>query len=75
MMTDEHLLVICIVPLQVLYGSTVLWKNSRPSSTRYCRPIKILCRKENADLVRVEVDNVNAQIVKIRDVTDSYLAG
>lgn len=66
MMTDEYLLAICIVPLQVLYGSTVLWKNSRPSSTRYCRPIKILCRKENADLVRVEVDNVNAQIVKIK---------
>lgn len=54
-----------MVPLCVKIGSNILWKNPRPSSTRYCRPIKIIFQKESADLVRREVDNIKSQISKI----------
>ncbi|CAH2016102.1 unnamed protein product [Acanthoscelides obtectus] len=43
-----------MTPLRLIDMETnkVLWKNENPSSTLYCRPIKFLFKKENADLVR-----------------------
>lgn len=64
-MTDEHLFVVCIVPLQIQKGTEILWKNSRPSSTRFCRPIKLICHKETSDLVSLEIENVKKQILEI----------
>lgn len=68
-MIDEHLFTVCIVPLQVQQGTNILWKNSRPSSVRFCRPIKIICQKESADLVRAEVENVKSQISLVTPTT------
>lgn len=31
-----------------------VWVNARPSSTLYCRPVKFIFKKENAELVREE---------------------
>lgn len=59
--SDDSLFAVCIVPLQILKGTSTLWKNQRPSSTRYCRPLKILFQKESADLVRIH----GADIIKI----------
>lgn len=64
-LTDEYLFAVCLVPLQIKLGSTVIWKNLKPSSTRYCRPIKIICQKETTDLVRIEVENIEKQILNI----------
>lgn len=63
--SDEHLFAVCIVPLQILKGNTLLWQNSRPSSTRFCRPIKLICKKETTELVTVEIDKIKQQISKI----------
>lgn len=63
--TDEYLFAVCIVPLQIKKGDAVLWQNNRPSSTRFCRPIKIIFEKESAELVKVEIDNIKRQIVSI----------
>ncbi|CAH1956324.1 unnamed protein product [Acanthoscelides obtectus] len=51
---DEFLFLIVMTPLRLIDMETnkVLWKNESPSSTLYCRPIKFLFKKENADLVR-----------------------
>lgn len=62
---DEHLFAVCIVPLQIKKGPAILWQNNRPSSTRFCRPIKIIFEKESADLVRAEIENVKRQIAQI----------
>lgn len=62
---DEHLFAVCLVPLQVQIGSLILWQNSRPSSTRFCRPIKLICKKESSDLISAEIENVRIQITKI----------
>ncbi|CAH1962303.1 unnamed protein product [Acanthoscelides obtectus] len=52
--TDEFLFLVAMTPLRLIDMETnkVLWKNESPSSTLYCRPIKFLFKKENADLVR-----------------------
>lgn len=65
-MADQHLFAVCLVPLQVQVGSTILWKNTRPSSTRYCRPIKLICQKESTELIRAETDSINSQILSIK---------
>jgi hypothetical protein len=47
---DGNVLTTSMVPLQ-LYGfygdkKTIIWQNSRPSSTSYCRPIRFRFTKE-----------------------------
>lgn len=65
-MIDQHMFSVCLVPLQIVLGSTIIWKNMKPSSTRYCRPVKLLCLKETSDLVRDEVNNFKSQIAEIQ---------
>jgi len=43
----DHIFSICLVPLPILgRNNIILWQNERPSSTRFCRPIKIKLQKE-----------------------------
>ncbi|CAB3252648.1 unnamed protein product [Arctia plantaginis] len=66
--SDKHIFFTSLVPLQLLHidtatiKSTVVWKNPRPSSPRYCRPIKIQCAKESVDLTKKTTDEVEDQI-------------
>lgn len=60
---DTDLFMFSMVPLvlrckKIDSGDTViLWKNPRPSSTRYCRPIKFEFKKET---IQSTIDEVNA---------------
>lgn len=65
-MIDQYMFAVCLVPLQIVFGSTVVWQNTKPSTTRYCRPLKLLCQKETAELVISEVQNVESQIAQIQ---------
>ena len=53
---DNNLFVTSYVPLNLITKSTdehnsiTVWKNPRPSSTRFCRPIRFQFRKETSDL-------------------------
>lgn len=40
----------------------MLWKNPRPSSTRYCRPIKFEYKKETIESTLEEVNAVEEEI-------------
>lgn len=73
---DSYIFVVSIVPLQLsTYSATssstshgrkmILWQNSFPSSTKYCRPIKILLKKESPELTKKEIDNVKTQIASL----------
>lgn len=63
--TDEFLFLVAMVPLKLTDVLTEqdLWVNSRSSSTLFCRPLKFIFQKENAELVRNEeksmVDKIN----------------
>ncbi|XP_039233158.1 uncharacterized protein LOC120322169 [Drosophila yakuba] len=49
---DKSLFVTSYVPLQLISksGNKIIWKNPRPSSTRYCRPIRFQFQKETSQL-------------------------
>lgn len=64
--SDGSILFIACVPLQLISENEsqthVLWKNPRPSSTRFCRPIKIIHARESTDLVQEETGKIQKQI-------------
>lgn len=53
---DSHMFVTSYVPLALLTtedsssSSKIIWKNPRPSSTRYCRPVRFQVEKESTEL-------------------------
>jgi hypothetical protein len=58
-MTDENIFFTSLAPLQMFYmdttnKKTLVWNNPRPSSTRFCRPIKIKFKPETVDTTRAE---------------------
>lgn len=69
--TDTDLFMTCIVPLQ-LYAfpendgeRIILWQNPRPSSTRYCRPIKLEFIKESTEVIQTEKKKMDEQIQEL----------
>lgn len=65
--SDEHLFVISFVPLRLTAtnnkGKTeIVWKNDRPSSTRFCRIIKFAYKKETKETIQEEVHLMNEKI-------------
>lgn len=63
-MSDSSLISICLVPLQLKTndGKLLLWNNSNPSSTRFCRPIKLSFEKETTDVIKREIESLEGQI-------------
>ena len=67
MMMELKLFVTSLVPLQLVFAdainnhNVVLWKNPRPSSPRFCRPIKLQFLHETAESTRAEVDYIKDQ--------------
>lgn len=76
---DSDLFALSLVPLQ-LYAfvndnaegegegtknKLIFWQNPRPNSTRYCRPIKLLFKKETPALSNEEISKILAQIAEL----------
>lgn len=49
-----------------------IWQKSRPSSTRFCRPIKFMLKKETKENTLVEVADVEKQIENLTTTNLSY---
>ena len=47
---DGQILHTSLVPLQLLYGNCVVWQNRTPSSTRFCRPLKLEYVRETKEV-------------------------
>lgn len=74
---DEFLFIISFVPLKIEENNenkTVAWYNPRTSSTRYCRPIKILFSKETSETTQIECEKIKAQIEHLNP-TKVYIEG
>lgn len=52
--TDNAVFIISFVPLQLVAHKNIIWKNERPSSTIYCRPIKFQFIKESNSMIMNE---------------------
>ncbi|KAF2891826.1 hypothetical protein ILUMI_14347 [Ignelater luminosus] len=48
-----------------LQRTVTLWENPRPSSTRFCRPIKFMYMKETTESIRKEVVKVRDEVAKL----------
>ncbi|XP_054743575.1 uncharacterized protein LOC129248151 [Anastrepha obliqua] len=66
---DSNLFMTSIVPLNLScrINNNVVWKNERPSSTRYCRCIQFQFAKETPEKIRAEKNRVDAEIAQIQD--------
>lgn len=66
--SDESIFFTSLVPLQLVHRDSttkktaIVWKNPRPSSPRFCRPIKIQCAKESVDLTKKTTNDIENQI-------------
>lgn len=72
-LSDSTVFVISYVPLVLSSDNNILWKNDRPSSVRYCRPIKSEFFKETPSNILceynfyvTEIDNLQPTIVKTK---------
>lgn len=65
-MIDRNLFMTCLVPLQLFVhsnnGKIIVWQNSRPSSTRFCRPVKLQFMKETTEVILQENKYMDEQI-------------
>lgn len=53
---------ICVVPLQLVSNDVTVWRNERPCSASYCRPVLFKFMKYNKQNVRAELQTVQAEI-------------
>lgn len=54
--SDAHIFITSFVPLRITYGTDkILWQNPTPSSSYYCRPIRIRFIKETTDVTNEEI--------------------
>lgn len=69
--SDENIFFISLVPLQLVHVNKetnteiIVWKNPRTSSTRFCRPIKVLFLHETAEVTRKEVELIKEEEAKL----------
>lgn len=81
--SDATTFMISMVPLCLRVDgeeSSVLWNNPRPSSTKYCRPIKFEYEKETKEKTQDEVSSIKEEIknllpTKIETNNGTYLIG
>lgn len=71
---DGDLFLTSLVPLQLYYqqpdkDKIIVWQNPRPSSTRFCRPIRFQFQKETTQLSLAEMRHVEEQIEKLQPTT------
>ncbi|XP_043471258.1 uncharacterized protein LOC122504283 [Leptopilina heterotoma] len=65
--TDSNIFFTSLVPLQLFSvdqsgkSNVIIWKNPRPSSPRYCRPIRIEFLKETPESTKAVVENISEQ--------------
>jgi len=62
--SDSSIFFTSFVPIKLVNNedNSVVWQNSRPSSTRFCRPIKVHFSKETTALTLQEKQNLDLQI-------------
>lgn len=66
---DSHIILSTIVPLEMFSElnnvKQIYWKNLKPSSTKYCRPIGFRVQKETPENMKNEYELVESEISKL----------
>ena len=68
---DKNVYAIFLVPLRLYFTddekNTIIWQNPKPSSTRFCRPIKFLFKKETPELILQEHEKIRTKISQLEN--------
>lgn len=58
---NENIFVTSLVPLRLIDSATnyVIWKNPRPSSTKFCRPLRLQWIHESKEVSKEEEQYIN----------------
>lgn len=74
--SDKSVFMISFVPLQIISEDKIMWVNDRPSSVRYCRPIKFTFKKETPSTIlqeynyyTEEINNLIPTVVTINEIS------
>jgi hypothetical protein len=62
MIEDSNLFATAMIPLQIDNSHCIYWRNKRPQSQNFCRPIKLQFAKETRELVLAERERVESEI-------------
>ncbi|XP_047125292.1 uncharacterized protein LOC124807453 isoform X1 [Hydra vulgaris] len=77
--SEESLFITCFVPLElssiVNDKKIILWRNSKPSSTLYCRPLRFKFVEETADLLHSEELTLKNEIKQLTKTSYILLNG
>lgn len=68
--STDYLFCSSLVPLRLVdkIKNEIYWLNPNPSSTRFCRPIKIMYKKETNQLILNEGADLKKQIKNLKDI-------
>lgn len=70
--SDSAVFITSLVPLRLVCNPDsknpkIIWQNPRPSSTRYCRPLKIAFIKESSQVSVAEKNRVDSEIQQLQN--------
>ena len=72
----QNLFIMSLVPLRLIKTDdekTILWENPRPSSTQWCRCIRMLYMKETPRLIMQEVRSIEREIKNLKPYNSGEL--
>lgn len=66
--SDENLFLSSLVPLRLVGTESghIAWKNPRPSSTRFCRPIRLQWIHETTEIAQAENEYIQKQVQELQ---------
>eukprot|EP00733_Pompholyxophrys_punicea_P000623 Pompholyxophrys_punicea_v1_NODE_197_length_2826_cov_3.367737.p1 type:complete len:372 gc:universal NODE_197_length_2826_cov_3.367737:1830-715(-) len=65
---DSSIVAATWLPLQIKLQDKILWTNPKPSSTRFCRPLRITFAKESDPLCKKLREDVEKEMEKTKNV-------
>jgi len=65
---ESHLFIVSIVPVQLCSTDALYWKNPRPQSPLFCRPLRMIFGKENRDFVIRIRNDVHEEIDRLQPI-------
>ena len=66
---EENLFQTAIVPIRLDVGGSCVWRNEKPNSFQFCRPLHLQYQKESNDLCKREYADLVEQREKLMDYT------
>lgn len=73
--TDSSVVITTLVPIRLVSDTNdILWENTQPSSTAFCRPIRMSFEKETVENIRKEKLRMDTEIAALEENTILHLS-